>query len=505
MRLLRIALTVIAMCLAGPASAQWFRAESPHFIVYGERDPAILRMHTAELEDFHDLMRLLTGAADLPDAPKLAVYLVRGTGQLRIVWPGVRSAVAGFYSAGTNGVLAVADMGARVGEPGEVGSAGARTVLFHEYAHHFMYQYFPGTYPPWYVEGFAEFMSGTRFIDGMIEYGGLVPGRGLWLTQSDEWLDMGRMLFDPLNADAGRFYAQSWITVHYLFRDPARRAALNTYLSAFGRGEDPRRAFEAAFGITPARFEADVRRYALGRGGIPVTRLRRTSAQRPPAIRVTALSPAASPLLLQEAALRMVREPPVAQALLRQTRSAAGRFPEDPFARRVLARAEALFGDGGAADRLLGPLMAAAPADADLMFLNGVRHLRANSPEGRREGLRWLARAYRADPRHFQALHLYARTKLSEPEGTSDNNVNILMLARQIAPQVDEITLDLAYVLMHRDRFDEAILLLAPLTSDFHSQVKDRAVEWLALARARERPAVPQPDREPSSSLPPRG
>ena len=32
-------------------------------------------------------------------------------------------------------------------------------MLFHEYAHHFMFQYFPAGYPSWYVEAFAETLA----------------------------------------------------------------------------------------------------------------------------------------------------------------------------------------------------------------------------------------------------------------------------------------------------------------------------------------------------------
>ena len=47
-----------------------------------------------------------------------------------------------------------------------------KSVLFHEYAHHFMLHHFPAAYPAWYVEGFAEFFSVVAFPqDGSIEYG----------------------------------------------------------------------------------------------------------------------------------------------------------------------------------------------------------------------------------------------------------------------------------------------------------------------------------------------
>ena len=45
-------------------------------------------------------------------------------------------------------------------------------VLHHEYAHHFMLQYFPAIYPGWYTEGFAELIGSSKMMDdGRIGYG----------------------------------------------------------------------------------------------------------------------------------------------------------------------------------------------------------------------------------------------------------------------------------------------------------------------------------------------
>jgi hypothetical protein len=62
---LAAALAWLAVASA-PAEAAWLRAESPHFVVYGEGDEAALRARTATLEDFDALLRLLTGTADRP-------------------------------------------------------------------------------------------------------------------------------------------------------------------------------------------------------------------------------------------------------------------------------------------------------------------------------------------------------------------------------------------------------------------------------------------------------
>ena len=45
----------------------------------------------------------------------------------------------------------------------------ADVILFHEYVHHFMLQHFSVAYPAWFVEGYAELFSNTRFErDGTI-------------------------------------------------------------------------------------------------------------------------------------------------------------------------------------------------------------------------------------------------------------------------------------------------------------------------------------------------
>ena len=40
----------------------------------------------------------------------------------------------------------------------------ALKILFHEYYHHFMFRYFAGAYPGWYIEGIAELHSTLRFM-----------------------------------------------------------------------------------------------------------------------------------------------------------------------------------------------------------------------------------------------------------------------------------------------------------------------------------------------------
>lgn len=486
-------LAILLVADAQDAGAEWLRAESPHFIVYGQSSERTLREQAATLEDFDTLLRALTGTRAPPSPNKLSVYMVRGIGQLRDARPGLSASVGGFYLAQSTGVAAFVDERAQMGlNPSDDTNM---QVLFHEYAHHFMLQYFPAAYPPWYIEGFAEFMMYTRLNGPVIEYGRVAQARGMWLTQMP-WVSLDRVLFESQslrNENVSMFYAQSWILVHYLFRDPERRAALGAYLTAYGRGDDPREAFQTAFNMRPGQMEAALRRYIGGRG-IPVTRLTRASVGAPPPIQITRLPASADDLLLLDAGLRLGVPEDERVSYLARVRRLAGDHPGDPFATRVLARAEVFLGDDPTAESLLTPLIAAAPGDAELLYLLGMRHLneanRAEDPSPHsREAQRLFVRAHRADGNHVPTLFAYAESLRSEDNYVSENTSNILVRALQLAPQVQSIRLNAAVMLMNREQFAAAEALIQPLLADPHAPgYAQPARDLLAQARAGQKP-----------------
>ncbi|HEV2745810.1 MAG TPA: hypothetical protein VGW34_00750 [Allosphingosinicella sp.] len=486
---IRLGLAAAALLAATPAAeAAWLKAESDNFIVYAEGKEARLRQHVTLLEDYDELLRALTGVASQASPRKLEVYLVRGIGQLRTVRP-LGSDVLGFYSATPDGIAAFADMG------GYNVVFGGDDVLLHEYAHHFMLQYFPAAYPPWYAEGFAEYMMTAEFKPNQIEFGRYNRSRASWLAYRDGWLSMDELLFsDPAELDAPYFYAQSWLTVHYLLRDPARSAALTKFLVATSRGEEPRKAFRRAFQMSPAELGQALQRYAVR--GLTYTRVTRESAASPPRITVTQLPASADDLLLLEAALERGVGKKLHKSVLNRVRRAAARYADDPLARRVRARAEALLGDGAVADRLLEPLLAASPGDAELLYIKGMRYLVAGRADEatRRQHFRhariWFARAHKADADHFPTLFRYAESFSSEPSFVSENTTNILLLAHSLAPQVGEISLQAGQMLLRRGKYGEAEALLAPLAASPHAgKFKKAAAALLAKARAREQNA----------------
>ena len=107
-RWLGTALLALTLLSATPARAEWLKAESERFIVYGDGNARELIAFTRKLETFDRVLRTLMGL-DATVAPprKLPIYLVDSRG-LRRVSPNVGENVAGFYAARDEDIFAVA-------------------------------------------------------------------------------------------------------------------------------------------------------------------------------------------------------------------------------------------------------------------------------------------------------------------------------------------------------------------------------------------------------------
>jgi hypothetical protein len=478
---LRICAALAALVASAPAWASWRRAESANFIVYSQSSEQALRNRVALLEDYNAFLRLLTGVNDPPAPNRLPVYVLRNHGALNAVRP-MPQGVAGFYAPSSSGIAAFVDDGADgIGEEGNL-------VLFHEIAHHFMWQYRPTAYPPWYVEGFAEYVSTASFTKSTIEFGQPSRGRAGALTFLN-WLPLERVLFSPppTKADeAALYYAESWLLVHYLLRDEARKAKLITFFNAIRGGEAPPAAFKRIFAVEPRQLQADLVRY--GERQLTYSRLKRRFAAETPSMQVTVLPPSADDLMLAAAAMQIGVDDAREAALVAQVRTAAAKYDDD-FARRTLAKAEALYGDGAAADRLLDSILTQSPNDAEALYLKGMRLLVAARKQRDKGGplakqaQTWFARSHKADDKAFPTLTRYVEASLFNAAPT-ENIVEVMLLAQQLAPQVVELRMNAASMLLARGHKAEAAILVEPLASDPHNPGLATAAKKM-LERAR--------------------
>lgn len=482
---------------AAPAQAGWLRGESPNFIVFSQESEGRLRERLVQLEHFDRLLRQLTNVNEPPAPNKLHIYIVDGPAGLRTVHP-VGDGIAGFYTATPYGVAALVDRSVASRGPG-TRNRDAQEVLFHEYVHHFMWQYRANAYPAWYVEGFAEYFMTTHISDRAIDIGTASADRGGMIVAGN-WLPIDRVLFgdtEGLNQEQmAQFYAQSWLLVHYFFSTNERKEAVRRYLVE-ARSGDGAAALQRATGLTTAQLNDELRRYIRG-GRITYHRMTLEERQTPAAVTITPMPRSADDLMLYEAGLRIGVDEAGRPAYLQRIRSAAGRHAADPFAQRVLAQAEAFYGEGAAADRLLDPLIAASPNDAELLYFKGMRHLIAAEngdswDTESRTARNWFTRAHRADENHYQTLYRYAQTLRGEQEFTSENNANVMLLSHQLAPQVAEITMNAAMLLIHRRQNADAEALLRPLAGDPHNAGLAEAARQMLKQSRPETPAAAEP------------
>ncbi len=482
MPLIRLILVLAAALFATGAAAEWRKAESPNFVVYSTASEERLRERTALLEDFDRLLRLLVAGEQPPSPNRLHVYVLPRTRDMRRIRD-MGANVAGFYTAPADGIAAFVS---------DEASDRQNAILFHEYAHHFMAQSARTAYPAWYSEGFAEYFMTAKFTKESIDIGNFDPERAAWLVHA-QWLPWERVLGGTSNGltaeGAAMFYAQSWLLTHYFYSNAERQAALRRYLAAVGK-DGPVRAMQSATGLDMEQFTKELARYIRG-GKINYRRMQRPAAQ-PLAIRISTLPRSADDLLVHEAQLRIGGRSVNAE-MLRPVRTAAAKHPNDPFAQRVLAHAELLHGHRKVALRLLESLIAASPNDAELMYLRGRLHLAAAEAgeEGAGEQARsWFAKAHRADANHYQTLYRYAQSLGSGADAVSENTMNVLLLAHQLAPQVSEIRFNAGSVLIARGDFDLAEDVLEPLLSDPHDP-QSAALARKMLDEARARAASP--------------
>lgn len=381
----------------------------------------------------------------------------------------------------------------------------AQTIIFHEYTHHFVHHNFPGGYPSWLSEGLAEYFSTTIFKEDVADVGGYSQNR-VYGLDSGYWIPIAK-LFDPSRDrnSMREFYPESWLVTHYFMDDPVRREKLTAYLDAMWRGTPGPEAFKQVFGMDYEALDEDVRAY-LRRRSILIRRIPSPRAGVVD-IKVSTLAPAADDFLLHyvrfvteifgqksEAAIEHGKD------TLRDIRRKTARYPDDGLAQRTLAAAEMVYGDLDAAHAILDKVLTAVPEDLDALYLKAGAYFIAGQrkPEERAElwaKARPLAgKIYQLDPNHYPGLYIYGIAALAQPGRPTENTLNVITLAHQLAPQVMEITMNAASGLARGGRLKEAKQFLSMLAFNPHLPEDDAAHVQDLLAAIEKEMAAQTPE-----------
>ena len=470
--ILRFALCLLMISTPAVARAEWNRASSDHFIIYGDTSSQRLRDFTERVEKFDALMRVLTGQGKETSPNKLVIFLVRDVAAVQRLIGKARGNVAGFYSPSIAGSIAVVP---KTGTGGTF-DLDSETVLFHEYAHHFMLQYFAAGYPAWYVEGYAEYYSTTEFRkDGSIAVGMPAMHRATSLLLLPAYpltkmfaADAGKMTGD----ETASFYGQSWLLTHYLRFEPSRKGQLTTYLKAFASGVPAEKAASDAFGDI-AKLQADLKRY-LQASKMTYQQLRGVVLP-VPTIDITSVNPAEAALMpLYMRFMNGAQGQAEVDSFIAAARIAAARFPNEPRALELLAEGELDAEQFDAATKANDALLAQRPTDARALlrrariataimrdtdkYLGGWKAIRS-----------LIVKANRASPDDPFPLSEYFTSFPSEGIQPTPIATDGLRRALELAPQVPNLRFALAHWLMKTNKRDQARNILAPLLNEPHS------------------------------------
>lgn len=377
MRLSFVAFAGVALfCSGSAAQARWRKFETAHFIIYSESDDRRVDELATGLESTDGLMRMATGLPMDAKAVKVRIYEMADEGQVQAALGEDNSGIAGFYTSNILGPYAVTLRKAYSAD----GDFTAEIVLHHEYAHHFMMQYFPATYPTWYVEGFAELIGASKAMpDGRIAYGWPAKYRGDAIAF--DWTDVRDVLLKPVEKlQTFDLYGQGWAMTHYLTFSKDRAGQLRKYLEALNAGKSPEEA-ASAFGDL-AQLNREAHAY-VSRGSFPATPVS-VPVHQPVVESVTDVGPAEAALIpdtiafndddlsLYRKASDREREQKRREKILEDIRSEAARFPDDPYALYLLAQAENLAGNAEAAAVAANHLLQVEPKHVGGLVLKSM-------------------------------------------------------------------------------------------------------------------------------------
>ena len=491
-----IAAGVLLGLVPAAARAEWRKYETAHFIIYSEAGEKAATGLAEGLETVDSLMRMATGLRPQVETVKVRIYEVGDNDKVANAIGESGSGIAGFYTTNAMGPYAVTPRKLTFG----VGSFSRELVLHHEYAHHFMLQYFPANYPSWYIEGFAELMGSSGFMDdGRVAYGKPAKHRGD--TISLNWVPVQDILLKPAEKlKEFDLYGQGWALTHFLTFSKERSPQLRRYLAALTAGRSQEEAAKA-FGDL-GELNSEAHRYL--RGGEFPYRPVAVPISRPLFQKIETIGPAEADLIPETIAFRdndlsgyrkasdRAKEKRLRDANLQRARAKVARHPNDPFGFYLLSELEYAAGNHAASEAAATRVLSLAPGHVPAMARKSlaISQQAAKLPQAQKvartaEARSLAARANRANPDEpLPLLAFYQSFSLTGVEPTK-NAVEGLEAVVQSIPQQSQYRQLLVDEYARQRRWRDAIRALTPLANDLHeSPARAAAREQMAKLQA---------------------
>lgn len=460
------------LLIAATAKADWVEVSSDHFVIYSEQGPNDMERFANRLERFHAAMAHVFGTQQAKPSPsnRVRIFVVDGSSDVRKV-TGINDPFArGVYFARAGSSVAVVPKIRR----GTRHELSGETILYHEYAHHFMYGLTARAYPRWFVEGFAEFFASTRIkADGSVTLGTPPLFRAQELVFAPDVPILTLLSYNGSTRKSGydSFYGQSWGLFHYLQMAPERQGQMAKYQQLLASGHGAIGAAEGAFGnLTQLNedLEAYMRRRklsamvvdasALQIGPIQVRKLRAGESEMMPVFMESKVG------VSDEEAAKLV---PLARKI-------AGRHPNDPAVLSALAEAEYDAGNLDEAIAAADRALALDPQQINAHIQKGYA-LADKVESGALPKEAWVEvrnqfiKANRVENDHPVPLVHFYSSYIKQGEPPTKNAIAGLEWAMQLAPFDESLRWLVAQQMIKDERLTEAAQTLMPLAYSPHA------------------------------------
>ncbi len=480
--------------LASSAHADWRETSSDHFVIYADEDEKDLRRFAERLERFHAAMayRLRMAEGELKPSPsnRVTIYVVSSRSKVRKLADSTSRSLAGFYLPRAGATVAVIPKLDRRSSAYELSS---ETILFHEYAHHFMASLTARVFPRWFMEGFAEFFAAAKFPpEGGVGLGQPAFHRAYELAYGRA-LPLRRMLeFDGglggAKSGTETFYGRSWLLFHYLMFATERSGQLQDYQALLAKGRPALEAATGAFGDLD-QLEKDLEHYQ--RSTAFKYMLIPDSALGIGPVSVRALRPGEADMMPTRMQSRLGVTPEEALELLPEAHRIAGLHPDDSMVLAALAEAEFDAGNDDAAIAASDRAIAINPGEIDAHIQKGYALYRkvknGDLPkESWKEVRSQFVRANRIENDHPIPLIRFYLCFLEQGEAPTKVSVQGLEWAMILAPFDAGLRWMVAQQMIFEDRLEDAARTLGPLAYSPHpGEHTDKALQLLKDVEAR--------------------
>ncbi|MFC4293202.1 tetratricopeptide repeat protein [Sphingorhabdus arenilitoris] len=466
----KILAAISALAFTTPAMAEWWRAQSDHFVVYSEgKEQEALELAT-RMERVDMAMRAMQNMTKDEDPVPVTIFRFGDTDDIGRL-AGSRG-VAGFYIPSSNG--AVAFIPARKPRARGLGTRSdgdqqldPNIILAHEYGHHFMLQNFPANYPAWYVEAYAE-VYGTVDIQpkGVFRLGLPATHRANQFLY-DERFPAKKLFFPPSKLEPGdsrHFYSVGWLLAHYLTFTDKRPGQLTEYLKLVNDGKTSMQAAEAAFGDLE-KLSEEVRKYqntALGAiEFIP-------NNYQEPIISVRQLTPAEEAVIPYVIKSSRGVTKSTAPGVADRIRSAAAQYSDDKFVLDALIEAEFDAKNFAASDAAADRALAVDPKNSKALLYKGmIRMERGKTDSSEYVAARpYFVKAFESDDHNARSLILNYLSYYKAGEAIPESALLGLEQGYKLSPYDPYSRIVLARQFLNEKKGDLARYILGPLVQD---------------------------------------